>query len=176
MKKVLSLLRVIDIVNTWVANVAAYLVFPMLFVSLYEIIARYIFNSPTLWAGQIISIIFVVLMVPGGAYLILKDGHIRMDVFYARWSPKRKAAIDTATFLIFLCFAVMLSWKAIEMAWMSVSIRETSWAAFKGPVYPKKITLAVGVILLLLQGIAQFVRNMILIFGKETEGESQFEH
>jgi TRAP-type mannitol/chloroaromatic compound transport system permease small subunit len=172
MKKLLFLLSLLDTINTWVARIASYLVFPMLAVSMYEIIARYIFNSPTLWAGQIISLIFVALMVPGGAYLILKDGHIKMDVFYSRWSPKRKAAIDVATFIILFCFAIMLSWEALKMAWTSLLIKETSWAVFKGPIYPKKITLAVGSVLLLFQGIAHFIRNVLFLRGQEIEKRS----
>lgn len=172
MKNLLLVLSIIDTINKWVGRITSYLVFPMLAVSMYEIIARYVFNNPTLWAGQIISLIFVALMVPGGAYLILTEGHIKMDVFYSRWSPKRKAAIDIATFIIFFCFALMLSWEALKMAWSSVLIKETSWAVFKGPVYPKKITLAVSAVLLLFQGIAQFIRNVLLICGQETERRS----
>ena len=165
MKTILLILQIIDKVNKWVGRVLPYLVLPMLFVSMYEIISRYVFNSPTLWAGQIISIIFIALVVPGGGYILMKDGHVRMDVFYGTWSKRRKAITDTATFIIFFCFAVLLSWKTAEMAWTSVSMGESSWAAFHGPIYPKKIALALGTFLLLLQGIAQFVRNILFITG-----------
>ena len=158
-----KLLETLDTVNRLVARIIAYLVLPMLFVSMYEVIARYVFNSPTLWGGQVVSLLFVALVVPGGGYLVLRDGHVRMDVLYSKWSPKRKAITDVVTFIIFFAFAFMLSWKAIEMAWSSVSMLEKSWGAFKGPIYPKKIALALGAVLVLLQGTAQFIRNILLI-------------
>lgn len=157
------LLSLIDNINRGVAVIIAYLVIPMLLVSMYEVIARYVFNSPTLWGGQVISLLFVILVVPGGGYLLLKDDHVRMDVLYVNWSPERKAITDAVTFIFFLAFALMLSWKAIEMAWSSVSMLEKSWGAFKGPIYPKKIALALGAILVLLQGTAQFIRNILYI-------------
>ncbi|WP_300457775.1 TRAP transporter small permease subunit [Desulfobacula sp.] len=156
-------LYIIDNVNRWFARVLAWLVVPMLLISMYEVIARYLFNSPTLWSGQVISILFVILVVPGGGYLLLEDEHVRMDVFYSQWNPRKKAVIDAVTFIIFFAFALMLSWKALEMAWSSVSMLERSWGVFKGPIYPKKIALATGAVLLLLQGIAQFIKNIKLI-------------
>ncbi len=176
MKSILGLLKNIDRFNRWVGKCAAFLILPLLFVSMYEVIARYVFNSPTLWAGQVISILFVVLVVPGGGYVLLKGSHVRMDVLYAKWSPRRKAITDVATFVIFLCFGGMLLWKTTEMAWASVSMMESSWAAFHGPIYPKKIALALGTFLLLMQGIAHFIRNIILIMGHAPKSEASNEH
>jgi TRAP-type mannitol/chloroaromatic compound transport system permease small subunit len=158
-----SFLKIVDAINEWVGRITAYTVLPMLGVSMYEVIARYVFKSPTMWAGQIISLLFVILVVPAGGYILLKDEHVRMDVLYSKWSPRGKAIIDSLTYVVFLAFIMMLSWKALEMAWTSVSIRESSWAAFHGPIYPKKIALALGAVLLLLQSIAQFLRNIMLI-------------
>jgi TRAP-type mannitol/chloroaromatic compound transport system permease small subunit len=167
------LLGIIDAINRKVAWIIAYLVIPMLLVSMYEVVARYVFNSPTLWGGQIVSLLFVILVVPGGGYLLLQDDHVRMDLLYSNWSPKKKAITDVATFIIFFAFALALSWKAMEMAWSSVGMLEKSWGAFKGPIYPKKIALALGAVLVLLQGLAQFIRNILLIRASGTNsGES----
>ena len=60
-----SFLKIVDAINEWVGRITAYTVLPMLGVSMYEVIARYVFKSPTMWAGQIISLLFVILVVPG---------------------------------------------------------------------------------------------------------------
>jgi TRAP-type mannitol/chloroaromatic compound transport system permease small subunit len=171
MKTILLILDIIDKVNSWVARIALYVIFPLVFVSMYEIIARYVFDRPTLWAGQIISILFMVMLVPAGGYVILNNGHVRMDVLYSQWDKRRKAIVDAATFVVFFCFAVMLSWKASEMAWISVSLNESSFTYFHGPIYPKKIALAIGAFLLLSQGIAQFIRNILFIKESKQKGE-----
>jgi TRAP-type mannitol/chloroaromatic compound transport system permease small subunit len=171
MKTILLILNIIDKVNSWVARIALYLIFPLVFVSMYEIIARYVFNRPTLWAGQIISILFIVMLVPAGGYVILNNGHVRMDVLYSQWDKRRQAIVDVATFVIFFCFAVMLFWKASEMAWISVSLNESSFTYFRGPIYPKKIAVAIGAFLLLSQGMAQFIRNILFIRESKQKGE-----
>ncbi len=170
MKKIMASVHAVDGINTWVGKTIAFLVLPIAGVSMYEVIARYVFNRPTMWAGQILSTLFVALVALGGGYVLLENAHVRMDVLYSRWSPRRQAITDVATFIVFLLFTTMLAWMTIEMAWASVKIKEASWAAFHGPIYPKKIVLALATVLLLLQGMAQFVRNIRFIKGRGIEG------
>ena len=170
LKKIMGLLRAVDNVNSWLGTTIAFIVLPIVGVSMYEVIARYVFNRPTMWGGQILSILFVALVVLGGGYVLLKDGHVRMDVLYSRWSPRRRAITDVATFVVFLLFTTMLAWQTVEMAWASVKIREASWAAFHGPIYPKKVALALATVLLLLQGISRFVRNIRFIKSPGIDG------
>ena len=171
MKIIIALIHVIDSINNWIGKIFAFLVFLLLGVSIYEVIARYVFNRPTIWAAQILSILFVTMVVLGGGYVLLHNGHVRMDVFYSRLSPRQRAIIDVSTFIVFLLFTSMLAWKTIDMAWASVKIREATWSAFKGPIYPKKIALALSVVLLLLQGVAQLLRNTLFIRGWKVEGD-----
>jgi len=170
MKIIIALIHVIDSINIWIGKIFAFLVLLLLGVSMYEVIARYVFNRPTIWAAQILSILFVTMVVLGGGYVLLHNGHVRMDVFYSRLSPRQQAIIDVSTFIVFLLFTGMLAWKTIDMAWASVKIEEASWSAFKGPIYPKKIALALSVVLLLLQGVAQLIRNILFIRGWKVEG------
>jgi len=168
MKIISTLVKAVYNLNNWVGKAVAFLVLPIVAVSMYEVIARYVFNAPTTWAGQILSILFVAMVVLGGGYVLLEDGHVRMDAFYARWSLRRRTKMDLVTAIFFLLFAGILAWTTSEMAWQSILLNERSWSAFKGPIYPKKIALALGVILLLLQGIAQLVEKIrILRQGKD---------
>jgi len=169
MKMIVTLLDGIDRVNEWIGKIFAFLLFPLLAVSMYEVIARYVFNSPTIWAAQILSMLFVTLVVIGGGHVLRHDGHIRMDVFYGRWGRRGQAISDISTFVVFLLFTSLLAWQTIDMAWTSVSIKETSWAAFKGPIYPKKIAIALGAILLLLQGIVKLRGDIRFITGQVSE-------
>lgn len=157
----------IDLFNEWIGRIFRFLLIPLLAVSMYEIIARYLFNSPTVWAAQILSLLFVSMVAIGGGHVLRHDGHVRMDVFYGGMSKQGKAISDLCTFIIFFIFITLLAWQTIEMAVESVRIREASWSAFKGPIYPKKIALALGVLFLWLQGIVKLTKDIRTLKNKK---------
>lgn len=165
MKRITGL-HVVDNISTWVGRIMAVLIFPLAGVTLYGVIMRYLVHDPIVWGGQVLLLLLIPVLLLSGGYVLLVKGHVRLDALYGRWSPRGQAIADVATFIMFLLFTTMLAWATIEMAWESVKTMETSWYIFKGPVYPKKIALALAVVLLLLQGTVQFVRNIRLIKGK----------
>ena len=175
MKKIMAAVNAVYSINSWVGKSTAFTVLLIAGVSIFEVIARYVFNRPTVWAGQILSTLFIILVTLGGGYVLLKNEHVRVDVLYSRWSPRHQAMADVATFIVFLLFVVMLAWTTIEMAWASVKIGEASWAAFRGPIYPKKIALALATVLLLIQGLAQLIRRIQFIRTQRVE-EVNSEH
>lgn len=159
-------MQVIDNISIWVGKIMAILIFPLAGITLYGVIMRYLVHDPITWGGQVLLLLFIPVALLAGGYVLLVKGHVRLDLLYSRWSPRGQAISEIATFVVFLLFTVTLAWASIEMAWESVKIREVSWYIFKAPIYPKKIAFALAVLLLLLQGVAQFVRNIRLIKGK----------
>lgn len=172
--KLITGLRVVDNINTWVGRTMAILIVPLAGITLYGVVMRYLVRDPIVWGGQVLLLLLIPVLLLSGGYVLLVRGHVRLDALYSRWSPRGQAIADAATFIVFLLFTTTLAWVTIEMAWESVKIREASWYIFKAPIYPKKIALALAVVLLLLQGVAQFVRNIRLIKGKEV-GEANSE-
>lgn len=163
-----GLFSAIECVAFKTANLSNWLLVPMFCVSLYEVIARYFFNAPTTWAAPIVSILFVASVVPAGADLAAKDGHVRMDAFYGRWPPTTRAFGDLLAAIALLIFAGVLAWKSAELAWKSVSILERSWGAFHSPVYLKKAAFAFGALLFLLEGCVLFIRGIARIRGRNS--------
>jgi TRAP-type mannitol/chloroaromatic compound transport system permease small subunit len=160
MKILRAVLGAVDWVNEWIGKIFKFLLIPLLIVSMYEVIARYLFNSPTVWAAQILSLLFVTMVAIGGGHVLRHDGHVRMDVFYGRMSSRGRAISDLWTVIVFMIFIAPLAWQTTDMALESIKIREASWSAFKGPIYPKKIALAIGAILLLLQGLVKLYKDI----------------
>ena len=150
-----------------VSELTMWLLVPMFAVSLFEVISRYFFNRPTTWAAAVISILFVVAIVPSGAALASRWGHVGMDAFYSYWSGSTKRAADLATAVMLLAFAAVLAWKASEMAWNSVSIREAAWGVFQAPIYPKKFAFALGAVLMTIEALALIVGALL---GQEEDG------
>jgi len=173
MKRLVAFVHIVDKMNMWIAKVLGFLVIPLAAVLLYGVIMRYIFVRPVHWVGDISWSLFVTFSVLAGAYVLRQDGHVRLDVMYGRLSPKRRAILDMVTFPFFLLLMVLFTWFTIKKAWWSVSIMEKNpMSYFHGPIYPARIVLAVGGVLLILQGVAEFIGHIARITGHDIEGRA----
>jgi TRAP-type mannitol/chloroaromatic compound transport system permease small subunit len=171
MKKMVSFVRIVDKMNMWIAKVMGFLVIPTGGLLLYGVILRYIFNRPVGWEGEIAWLFFIGFALLAGAYALRLDRHVRLDVVYSRFSLRRKAIADMATFIFFLLFIGLLTWLTIGKAVWSVSIVERSaYTTSHTPIYPARVCLALGCVLLLLQGVAEFIGWAMFVTGHKIEG------
>ena len=132
---------------------------------LYETITRYVFHNPCIWSTELLGHLIVACMVLGGGYVLLKEEHVRMDALYDRWSPRTKAIIDIATFCLFVyLFAVVFTF--IPSAVMAFRINQRSATFWGPPWWPIKTAIAVGAIILILQGIAILIRDIATLRGR----------
>ena len=166
MNKALSFVRIIDNISIWVGRITGFFVLAIMIILFLGVISRYVLKQPILWTGEISMILFLVLLLMTGAYVLQEDFHVRMDVFYGRLSVRGKAIADTATFAVFLFFIVILTWQSVNLAWASVEIQERTFSHLHSPIYPSKICLAIACFLLLIQGVAKFIRNIAIIRGR----------
>jgi len=159
-----SLLFLIDEISKWTGRVVSFLIVILTFLICYEVIARYLLNRPTIWVHESSSMLFGAYIILGGAYTLYMGGHVNMDVVYGRLLPKKKALIDVFTFWIFLLFCGSLIWMGGDSAWRSLKNFEHSGSLWNPPIYPFKLVLPLGVFLLFLQGLAKFIRDLMVIF------------
>lgn len=163
-----SLVRKIDNLTRWSGYILAALIFIITGVICFEVVARYFFNRPTNWAMELATMNFGTYMLGGGAWALLKGGHVKMDIFYNRWSPRTQAIVDACTFPLFIVFFAIIFWKSVFYGIESVQSLEHSHTAWGPPIYHWKMTLPIAVLLILLQGLADFIRNLTLaVTGKE---------
>jgi TRAP-type mannitol/chloroaromatic compound transport system permease small subunit len=164
MRRILS---VVDLVSTWVGKVVSVLTLFVALAIVYEILMRYAFSKPTVWASESTVFACGLVYLLGGAWTLLEDKHVRIDMLYSKVSPRGRAALDCFTYLFFAIYiAVMLHATAIY-AYESVALRETTMTPWDPPIYPMKVAMAVALALLLMQGTARFIRNLyFLIAGK----------
>lgn len=134
----------------------------------YEVVARYVFRSPTLWANEAMGMSCGLVYFMAGAWAIQTDKHMKLELFYNKFSARGKAALDVATFGFFVLYMVMLLWSASIFSWESILLFETSSSSWNPPVYPIKSALVIGTALILLQGIAKFIRDIhFLVKGEK---------
>ncbi len=154
-----AILKIVDAINRGLGKIMSFFILPLIFILCYEVVMRYFFNSPTIWAHEISGHIFGMYAVLGGGYVMLNREHIKSDVLYAQFSERNQAIIDLVTFpLIFFLLAVIFV-EGIEMAKVSLKYRETTVSFLRSPVYPVKMCIPIAAFLMLLQGIAQFIRT-----------------
>lgn len=157
----------IDTLNDWSGRIVAWLIIPMLLIVTYDVIMRYVFNCPTIWAWDINVQLLGVSVALGGGYTLLYNGHIGVDVFVEGLARRKRAIIDLITSIFFFLGIGVLVWESWKVAWFSVRTREVDYTFFAPPVYPLKVLIAVGFFLLFLQGIAKFIRDIVTVKSKE---------
>lgn len=162
-----KLLAAIDRVSIWSGKAVGIFVLVMCFAITAEVVMRYVFHSPTDWAVEVMCMSSAVLYIMGGAWTSQCKRHIQMQIVYSKLSRRNKAILDSVTFLFFLLYICFLLWGSTVFSLDSIRILETTGSPFNSPVYPVKIVLALGTLLILLQGIAMFIRDLYFAFKGE---------
>ena len=161
-------LRAIDRINEWVGRIIAWWMLPMLFIMTFEVFMRYIWQDPTEWGTELVTFIFAGYILLGAGYTLLYKDHVNINVIYNRFSPRGRAILDLLTFLFFFlyCYAILVEgWK---FAWDAVKIGRHSGTDWNPPLYPILLTLPLAALLLLVQGIAKFIRDLLVVWaGRE---------
>lgn len=168
MRVLRQVLRAIDLVNAWVAKTVAWVVVVIIATTIYEIVMRYVFNAPTDWVFEFNYLIHGPYFLLLGAYTFAINGHVNVDIIYARLSRRTRAVVDLFTMPLFFFFALMMLIHGASFAMNSLSFRETLSSAWAPPIYPVKFVIPVAAFLLLLQGLAKYIRDLHLaVTGKE---------
>ncbi|MFQ6078259.1 MAG: TRAP transporter small permease subunit [Thermodesulfobacteriota bacterium] len=165
-KAVKIYVRYIDAMNQAVGKFSMYLVFAMMGILLYESISRTIFNVPHIWVVETAQFVMAAYYLLGGGYSMILEGHVRMDLLYGRWSAKGQAMADaiTASLLIFyLVFLLTGSISSLKYAIRYGQVNYTPWAP---PLTPIKTIMTIGIVLMLLQVIATFFKDLAKATGK----------
>lgn len=150
-----------------VGQFAMYLVFGMIGILFFETISRTVFNHPWIWTVEMAQFVMAAYYTLGGAYTLIMDGHVRMDLTYARWSPKNKALADVLTLVIVLLYLVILLVGGIISLEYSIKYKQKSYSSWAPQVTPIKIIMVFGMLLMTLQVIAEFFKDLETLRGKK---------
>ncbi len=158
----------IDAFNKKEGEITSLLIFPLLIIVIYEVFMRYVFNKPTIWGFEATTFLYGIHYMFGLAYTDRLGGHVRVDIFTSRLSKKVQAVIGLlTTAVIFLpVFTCMTIW-SFTFALTSWQGQERSWTSWAPPIYPFKLLMALTFLFLLLQGIANLLHYIGIVWGKE---------
>ncbi|MDW7674764.1 MAG: TRAP transporter small permease subunit [Bacillota bacterium] len=166
--KVAKILKFIDLISEQTGKLTSYLVLIMVGFQVVEVFRRYVLEEPTTWSWEFVTLLYGAHFILGGAWLLKEGGHVRTDVFYDRFSPKIKALLDLIFFTtIFFVFAYVMTSKVGANALYSYSINEKTYTMWAPPFWPLKMVFTYGFLLLLLQGVAKWIRDLIFVIKGE---------
>jgi TRAP-type mannitol/chloroaromatic compound transport system permease small subunit len=164
-----TLLHIMDSISEWSGRIFVWLIIPLTVVVLYEVISRRFFGSPHIWATEVTNFIYGPHFMLVAAYTLLYKSHVSIDIIYGRFSPRTRGILDIFTYLVFFFpFCTIVFYQGIVFAQTSWSIGETSESAALRIVPLIKTVIPVTFGLILIQGLANFIRGIMLaVKGKE---------
>lgn len=127
---------------------------------LYEVVARTVFGAPTSWGNETTIYLSAMAYLLAGGYALLHRRHVRIDVLYEALKPTTRARLDAFTFIFFAAYMLTLIWVGGVDAWNAFQIGETTSTPWNPVVWPVKAAIPAAGVLLLLQGVANLIRDM----------------
>ena len=164
-----KLLRLIDSVTDYAGSVVMWFCYVLVLVVVYDVLMRYAFTAPTMWAHETAIMLGGSIYALAWAYTHRHNGHVRVDVFYLRLSPRGRAIIDVVGGLFFwLPLALILLNISFSWAWRAWVIGEKSTITYwYPPLAPFRTVVVIGFCLLAFQALAHLFRDSyLLIKGK----------
>ncbi len=160
-----KILKAIDSINDFVGYTAKWLAPLVMLLISTEVALRYIFHSPTSVLPELMVMAGAALYALGWGYVHRLRRHVRVDVIYLRFPTRLQAGIDVvATIIWLLPMVAFLVYVSTPYAYRSFVIEERSPYTFWFPLlWPIRTVVAVGMILLALQSLAQFYRDLYLL-------------
>jgi TRAP-type mannitol/chloroaromatic compound transport system permease small subunit len=147
-----------DTTGTWVA----WLNVPLVAVVAWEVLARYVFNAPTIWSFDLTYMFYGTIFMLGAAYALHKGAHIRTDFFFEKWSVRTQGIIDSVAYIVFF-FPSIFTFLIVSGAegWYAFEIGETSEQTPWRPIlWPFKFVVPLACLLLLIQGVSETIKSV----------------
>lgn len=152
--------------NRRIGRLVMYLIFAMMGVLLYSSISRTFFDQPIYWVMEMSQFMLAAYYLVGGGYSMQLDSHVRMDLLYSRWSPRRQAATDVITILFLLFYLLFLLVGAISSTEYALTYGQKNYTSWGPPLAPIKIIMSIGIFLMLLQAISTFFKDLARMRGE----------
>ena len=144
-----------------------YLVFVMMFILILSFVTRNIINIPLIWIIEMAQFVMTGYYLLGGGYSMLTDDHVRMDLIYSKFSDKTKALLDSFTSVFLFFYLVVLLIGSISSLTYTFDTNQRLFTAWAPYVWPIKSIMTFGILLMLLQSIAIFFKDLAKVLNKD---------
>ena len=134
-----------------------------------DVFLRYVLNSPSLWISTTLQFAMVLLACLGGIYSLNVNAFVKLDLFYANFSPKKKAICDIITVVFTFLFLAVLVWKGYQTAMLSIKLNQVTPTSIPIPIYPLKVFFPITGVIMLLIVIKKLVHDMRTLISDEAD-------
>ncbi len=156
-----TLIKGIDFLVEKQGQLTSFLIVPLLFIVLYEVIMRYAFNAPTVWGFEATAFAYGMHYMLGLSYMEHAQGHVRVDIVTSRLPVKVQVAVMIVGYLIiFMPVYGLMTWGAIKFAHTATITNELNSTSWAPRIWPYKIVMAFSFLLLLIQGLSTLLKNV----------------
>lgn len=159
--------RMIDFIANAMGKVGWALIMYLMIFGVTDVFLRYVLNSPSLWISTTLQFAMVLLACVGGIYSLNDNAFVKLDLFYANFSPKKKAVCDMITVVFTFLFLTVLIWKGYQAAKISIMLNQVTPTAVPIPIYPLKIFFPITGVIMLLIVIRKLVNDIRTVMSKE---------
>ncbi|OUS20287.1 C4-dicarboxylate ABC transporter [Rhodobacterales bacterium 59_46_T64] len=172
MKILKTYIRVVDAVNYRIGRMVMYGIFVLMGILLWSSISKSFF-LPSLWTLEMAQFVMVGYYILGGPYSLQMGSNVRMDLLYGEWTPRRKAGVDCLTVLFLIFYLGVLLKGGIDSTAYSFKYGgERSPSAWRPYLWPIKVTMCIGIGLMLLQALSELAKDILRLRGQwDFEGE-----
>jgi TRAP-type mannitol/chloroaromatic compound transport system permease small subunit len=158
----LAVIRTIDRFTEVTSYLFVIVIVPLVLANVVEVVARYVFRAPTVWALDVTTMSYATLFMLGAALALLRGAHVRTDMLWERFSDRTKGMIDSVAFVVFfLPTMVVLFFISVDDFLYSVSIDERSSSGAWTPIlWPLRGVIPLTAFMLFLQGISELMKSL----------------
>jgi TRAP-type mannitol/chloroaromatic compound transport system permease small subunit len=155
-------IRFIDRISIVSGKIVGWMILPMSLSLVYEVVVRYVFNAPTIWASDVSQILYGMFFMLGSAYALQRQQHIRTDFLYGKWSARTRGLVDTACYIgLYFPALLFFLWVGSDFAYRSVLFNEKIVTSPWMPIiWPLKLAIPISTVLLLLQGLSELAKSL----------------
>ena len=159
--------KTIDFISLKTGRATMYLVFVMMFILILSFVTRNIINIPLIWIIEMAQFVMTGYYLLGGGYSMLTDDHVRMDLIYSKLKDKTKALLDSLTSVFLIFYLVVLLIGSISSLTYTLETNQRLFTAWAPYVWPIKSIMTFGILLMLLQSIAIFFKDISKVLNRE---------
>ncbi|MFQ5623081.1 MAG: TRAP transporter small permease subunit [Paracoccaceae bacterium] len=161
-----SYVRFVEAVNYRIGRFAMYGIFVMMAILLWSSISKSFF-TPSLWTLEMAQFSMVAYYMVGGPYSIQLGTNVRMDLLYGSWTNHTKAWVDAFSVFALIFYLGVLLYGGITSTTYALEYGERSYSSWRPYMAPIKIIACIGIVLMILQASAEFLKDVARIRGKE---------
>ena len=154
-------------INEALGSAVSWLSLLMVLVTFLVVVLRYAFDLGWIWLQESVIYMHSALFLVGAAYTLKHEGHVRVDIFYSKFSTRSRAWVDLFGSLLLLMpvclFIFYISWDYVAQSW---DLYEGSQEAggLEGVFLLKSLILVMAG-LLVIQGLTSVIRNLLCLLG-----------